>query len=54
MLPILINKKITHNIFKKTITHFENSNNLIGLWSSLNFVKIREIKKIFIKIKTLP
>lgn len=43
-IPIIINKKITHKVFRKTIQAFEANNGIVGLWDSLNFVKKREVK----------
>lgn len=42
-IPVIFNKKITYYIFKKLIRIFENKNDCVGLWNSLNFVKKREI-----------
>ena len=42
-IPVIFNKKITYYIFKKLIRVFENKNDCVGLWDSLNFVKKREI-----------
>ena len=42
-IPVIFNKKITFYIFKKLIRVFENKNDCVGLWDSLNFVKKREI-----------
>ena len=42
-IPVIVNKKITYYIFKKLIRIFENKNDCVGLWDSLNFVKKREI-----------
>ena len=42
-IPVIFNKKITYYIFKKLIRIFENKNDCVGLWDSLNFVKKREI-----------
>ena len=44
-IPILINKRITEKVFGKSIASFERKNNCPGLWSSLNFVKLSEVKK---------
>ncbi|MCC2606140.1 class I SAM-dependent methyltransferase [Planctobacterium marinum] len=43
-IPIIINKKITYKVFRKTIQAFEANNRIVGLWDSLNFVKKREVK----------
>ena len=42
-IPVIFNKNITYKIFKKLIRIFENKNDCLGLWDSLNFVKKREI-----------
>ncbi len=44
-IPIIVNKHITHRVFKKRIESFERENNSLGLWKSLNFIKMREIEK---------
>ena len=42
-LPIIFNKKLTYNLFKKYIRKFEQDNQYVGLWKSLNFVKKRAV-----------
>lgn len=42
-IPILINKSITLNLFKKYIQRYEVEHNCEGLWNSLNFVKKRDV-----------
>jgi SAM-dependent methyltransferase len=42
-IPVLFNKKITFFFFKKFIRKFENKNDCLGLWESLNFVKKRDV-----------
>jgi len=42
-IPILFNKSITYRIFKKFIINFEQKNNQVGVWESLNFVRKSEI-----------
>ena len=42
-IPILFNKSITYRIFKKFIINFEQKNNQVGVWGSLNFVRKSEI-----------
>jgi SAM-dependent methyltransferase len=44
-IPIIWNKKVTHRIFKNYIERFEEENNALGLWSSLNFVKKSEVQQ---------
>jgi len=44
-LPILINKKITFKVFKKKIIQIEKKNHSKGLFSSLNFLNIYDIKR---------
>lgn len=42
-IPVLFNKKITFFFFKKFIRNYENRNDCLGLWKSLNFVKKRQV-----------
>ena len=42
-IPVIFNKKITFFFFKKFIRSFENKNDCLGLWESLNFVKKRQV-----------
>ena len=49
MIPIIINKKITHKIFKKRIENFEKVHNRFGIWDSLNFIKPIDIEFFFSK-----
>jgi len=44
-IPILINKRITGKVFAQSIVAFEDENNCHGLWNSLNFVKMSDVKK---------
>ncbi len=44
-LPIILNKKLTYAVFKKSIERHEDSSNGHGLWKSLNFVKWSEVKR---------
>lgn len=44
-IPILLNKRTTKAVFHRSISRFENINNCHGLWESLNFVKLSEVKK---------
>ena len=44
-IPILLNKKFTYTFFKHKINKFEKDRNSEGLWNSLNFIKMRELKK---------
>ncbi|NGX56701.1 MAG: Ubiquinone biosynthesis O-methyltransferase [Candidatus Anoxychlamydiales bacterium] len=44
-IPIIFNKKITSIIFSKYINNYEKKYDSLGLWNSLNFIKITEIKK---------
>ena len=44
-LPIIYNKSFTRLIFSKYIDNYEKKNNTVGLWDSLNFVKMSEVKK---------
>ena len=42
-IPVILNKSVTFRIFKKYILNFEKNLSLDGLWSSLNFVKLRSV-----------
>lgn len=44
-LPIIWNKRLTYKIFKKQIEKFEEDHDCAGLWKSLNFVKLRQVRK---------
>lgn len=44
-IPILINKRITEKAFAKSIAAFEEENDCHGLWSSLNFVKLSDVRR---------
>lgn len=44
-IPIVFNKHTTGALFSNYINRFEKSNNVIGLWESLNFVKLSQVKK---------
>ncbi|WP_164516553.1 class I SAM-dependent methyltransferase [Minwuia thermotolerans] len=44
-LPIVLNKRITGALFKKRIDRFERDNANAGLFQSLNFVRLVEIRK---------
>jgi len=43
-LPIILNKKLTYAVFKKSIKRQESENRTHGLWQSLNFVKWSDVK----------
>ena len=43
-IPIILNKKITYVFFKNKIDKFERDKKALGLWESLNFIKMRDIK----------
>ena len=43
MIPLIINKKITHKIFKNKINNYESLNNKQGIWNSLNFIKFTNL-----------
>ncbi len=43
-IPIILNKNLTYNIFKRYILKFEQDNQSVGLWNSLNFVKKSEVR----------
>lgn len=42
-IPIIFNKSLTYKIFQKYIKKFEQDNSSNGLWSSLNFVKLKQV-----------
>jgi SAM-dependent methyltransferase len=44
-LPIVINKSITHRIFRRSIANYDRRHNTKQLWSSLNFIKKREVAR---------
>ena len=43
-IPVIWNKCVTGKVFKRFIRSYENKNNCVGLWKSLNFVKLNEVK----------
>ncbi|HFB54797.1 MAG TPA: class I SAM-dependent methyltransferase [Hellea balneolensis] len=43
-LPILVNKSVSFKFYKKRIEAFEQREDSHGLWKSLNFVKLRQVK----------
>ena len=44
-IPILFNKRITERVFRKFIASHEEENDVPGLWKSLNFVKLSQVRK---------
>ena len=44
-IPILFNKQFTERIFRRFIASFEQENDVPGLWKSLNFVKLSQVRK---------
>jgi SAM-dependent methyltransferase len=42
-IPIIFSKAITYTIFRKKIKESEEQRSFEGLWSSLNFVKLRHV-----------
>ena len=44
-IPILFNKKITERAFRNFIASFEEEHDVPGLWKSLNFVKLSQVRK---------
>ncbi len=44
-IPILFNKRITERVFHKFIVSHEKENDVAGLWQSLNFVKLSQVRK---------
>ena len=49
MIPIIINKTITYKIFKNRINNLEITHQRHGIWDSLNFIKLKQIRNFFIK-----
>lgn len=45
-LPIIWNKRLTERAFRQKIQQVERENNLVGLYRSLNFVKLAEVRKV--------
>lgn len=45
-IPIVINKSVTYVVFGGFIDNFETNNSASGLWSSPNFVKLRDVKRV--------
>lgn len=43
-LPIFLNKGVTYLFFKRAIAAYELREEASGLWTSLNFVKLRQVK----------
>jgi SAM-dependent methyltransferase len=44
-LPIIFNKSLTKMLFRKKIEYFERNNNNAGLYQSLNFVSLRQVRR---------
>lgn len=44
-LPVVGNKRLTGAIFRKAIDRFERENDYIGLYSSLNFVRLAQVRR---------
>lgn len=44
-LPVIFNKNLTHSIFNKKIENLEKRDDCHGLWNSLNFVKLSQVRK---------
>jgi SAM-dependent methyltransferase len=44
-LPIFLNKNLTRTVFRKKIEKFEAVNGWDGLFDSLNFVKLRKVRR---------
>ncbi len=44
-IPILFSKRITERVFGNFIASYEKKHDCPGLWNSLNFVKLSEVKK---------
>ena len=52
-VPILGSKKITGMVFKNYIKRFENKRECTGLWESLNFVKLSQVKAVCRSLENL-
>ena len=44
-IPLVFSKSITFALLRKWIVKFEREHNVEGLWNSLNFIKLRDLKK---------
>lgn len=44
-LPIILNKAVTGKMFERRITAFERKHGLSGLYGSLNFVKLADLRR---------
>ncbi|AVL53456.1 methyltransferase [Roseobacter denitrificans] len=44
-IPVIVNKPITASVFRKTIDRHEERKESHGLWRSLNFVKLRQVRQ---------
>lgn len=44
-LPVIVNKLVTEKAFRKSIQRQERERDVPGLWQSLNFVKLSEVKQ---------
>ncbi|GIT89398.1 bifunctional 2-polyprenyl-6-hydroxyphenol methylase/3-demethylubiquinol 3-O-methyltransferase UbiG [Roseobacter sp. OBYS 0001] len=44
-IPVIFNKPITASVFRKTIVGQEERKESHGLWRSLNFVKLQQVRK---------
>jgi len=44
-LPVVVNKRITGALFRKRIARFERENDNTGLYRSLNFVRLAQVRK---------
>ena len=42
-IPTIVSKKLTYKVFKNYIKNYEQENQCLGLWDSLNFVKKSEV-----------
>ena len=43
-IPVIFNKRVTGKVFKNFINSYEITHNCLGLWKSINFVKLNEVK----------
>jgi len=44
-LPIIVNKRVTHALFRGRIARFERDQDHAGLWQSLNMVRMGAVKR---------
>lgn len=42
-LPVIANKRVTHEVFRRAIDRYDAKHDTSDLWTSLNFIKKREV-----------